>query len=367
VALFLPALHGGGAERITLNLAQGLEARWADVDLVLATDAGEYRGAVPAKVRTVDLRARRTATSVVALARYLHEVRPAALLSALNHANVVAVAAAHVAGFRRPVLVAEHNEVYPFEPLTLPRRAWLATLRAAYHRATRVIVVSEGVKRSLEKKAGVRADHVEVIYNPVITPELERAADAERPDHPFLRDRCAPVVLGVGRLTRQKNFANLLRAFALLRARRDARLIVLGEGEERARLEALADELGIRADVSLPGFVSNPYAFLRAASVFASSSDWEGLPTVLIEALAVGTPVVATDCPSGPDEILGHGAHGTLVPPRDSAALADAIDVVLSRDATAEIDPGWLQRFTVDHATRAYAKALGLRGAERPT
>lgn len=366
MALFLPALHGGGAERITLNLARGLQADHAEVDLVLASEAGAYRDAVPAGVRAVHLGAHRTATALPALVRYLRRRRPAALLSALNHANVVAVAAARLAGYRRPVLVAEHNEVYPFEPLTVGRRAWLRTIRAVYHRASAVIAVSEGVRRSLAVKAGVREQHIQVIYNPVITPELQHAA-AEEPDHPFLHGVGPPIVLGVGRLTRQKNFPNLLRAFARLRARRDARLIVLGEGAERQALESLAVELGIAGDVSLPGFVTNPYGFLRAASVFVSSSDWEGLPTVLIEALAVGTPVVATDCPSGPDEILGHGAHGTLVPMRDSDALADAIDAVLERGASFDVDPAWLQRFTVEHATRAYARALGLDPTERPS
>jgi glycosyltransferase involved in cell wall biosynthesis len=191
-----------------------------------------------------------------------------------------------------------------------------------------------------------------VIYNPVITPDLLAAA-ARPPGHPWLADGGPPVVLGVGRLTRQKDFQNLLRAFAIVRQQRPARLLILGEGEERPALEALIAELGLGSDVALPGFVPGAHSCMARAGVFVLSSAWEGLPTVLIEALAMGAPVVATDCPSGPREILRGGELGLLVPPGDSKALAEGILAALGGSAR-KASFAELQEFTQDVAASAY-------------
>lgn len=358
-ALFLPGLHGGGAERVTLNLARGLLEEGYQVDLVLARASGPYMDALPVGVRTVDLAARRTAGALGALSRYLREQQPDAMVSALNHANVIAVWAARLARYRRPVLVAEHNELHDVDFGNARGRALLLAMRWAYPRATRIVVVSEGVKTSLLRRLPLRPDGVQVIYNPVILPE-HAAAAREAPDHPFFADGGPPVILGIGRLTRQKNFPLLIRAFARLRRHRAARLVILGEGELRSELEHLVDQAGLSQDVSLPGFVKNPYAFLGAADVFALSSDWEGLPTVLIEALAAGCAVVATDCPSGPEEILQEGKLGQLVPMGDEAALAAAIEVALTNRGRAP-DARDLDRFTLRVAARTYAEAMGFR------
>jgi glycosyltransferase involved in cell wall biosynthesis len=221
-----------------------------------------------------------------------------------------------------------------------------------------VIAVSQGVKDCVVKWVGVAPEHVEVIYNPVILPEHRRAARAAV-DHPFFAADAPPVVLVVGRLTRLKNFALLMRAFARVLRARDARLVVLGEGEQRSELESLAQTLGIGEAVAMPGYVANPHAFMAKAAVLALSSDSEGLPTVLIEALASGTPVVATDCPTGPREILDGGRLGRLVPVGDEAALAEAIEATLAAP-TAAATPRDLARFTVPVATAAYLRAMGL-------
>jgi len=356
LSLFLPGLHGGGAERVTLNLARGLAEEGYEVDLVLASATGPYLDAVPQGVRVVDLGARRTAGSLVPLMRYLRDQRPDALLSALNHANVIAVWAATLARYRRPVLVAEHNELHDADFGSLHGRMLLATMRWAYPRATRIITVSDGVKASLLRRLPLRADDVRVIYNPVVLPE-HAAAAREVPEHPFFGANEPPVVLGIGRLTRQKNFPLLVRAFARVRQRCDARLVILGEGEDRRDLEQLIAAEGIGADVSLPGFVKNPHAYLGAAGVFALSSDWEGLPTVLIEALAAGCRVVSTNCPSGPEEILQGGRLGRLVPLGDAAALANAIfEALTDRGRTG--DPVDLDRFTLRAAAVTYAEAM---------
>ena len=360
VALFLPKLEGGGAERITLNLARGLRERGHAVDLVVAVGGGSYAGHVPEGVRLVEFGARRSLMAVPALVRYLGRHPPAAFLSALNHANIVALWAARWASYEGSLVVAEHNDPRTGGRSTLKDRFFHRLMRWFYPWADRVIAVSQGVKEGLEEAVGLAAASVEVIYNPVITPEV-RAALRERPDHPFFAQ--PPVVLAVGRLTRQKNFAHLLRAFALLRQDTDVRLVILGEGELRQDLERQVASLGLSEVVSMPGFVANPYAYLSVADLFVLSSDWEGLPTVLIEALAAGTPIVATDCRSGPREILKGGRHGTLVPVGDSGALADAMRLVLSKGRCA-VDDAVVEPYSLETVTLAYERALGLGGAD---
>ncbi len=184
---------------------------------------------------------------------------------------------------------------------------------------------------------------------------LQKAA--EPIGHHWFAPGQPPVVLGIGRLTKQKEFVTLLRSFAQVRTHCAARLMVLGEGEDRLSLEALINDLGLSECVALPGFVKNPYPYLRAASVFALSSAWEGLPTVLIEALALGTPIVSTNCPSGPSEILNGGQHGALIPVGDSEAMADAIYKALTSGRSERNAEAW-RKFTVPVATAAYLEAL---------
>jgi glycosyltransferase involved in cell wall biosynthesis len=200
-------------------------------------------------------------------------------------------------------------------------------------------------------------EKIKVIYNPVITPEL--FAKAEEPlDHPWFRPGEPPVVLGVGRLTQAKDFPTLIRAFALVRKERPARLMILGEGEERPKLEALVRELGLEEDVALPGFVGNPYKYIARAGVFVLSSAWEGLPTTLVEALALGTPVVSTNCKSGPEEILEEGRWGRLVPVGNIEELAKAIGESLSMPRL--LNGGALDRFRVDIVVDRYLEVMSI-------
>jgi glycosyltransferase involved in cell wall biosynthesis len=196
--------------------------------------------------------------------------------------------------------------------------------RRLFPRADGIAAVSSGVADDFSRRVGIRRDRIQVIYNPVVTPELHDRA-REVPRHSWFSEPAVPIIIAVGRLNRQKDFETLIRAFHRVLRKRQARLVILGEGEERASLEALVSELGLEDSVSLPGFFDNPFACMARASVFVLSSAWEGLPTVLIEALALGVPVVATNCESGPDEILEGGRLGQLVPVGDSAALAEAV------------------------------------------
>jgi glycosyltransferase involved in cell wall biosynthesis len=221
-----------------------------------------------------------------------------------------------------------------------------------------IIANSQGAAESLQKHNRLSREKIRVIYNPVVSPELLQLA--EQPlAHPWFSDTIYPVVLGIGRLTRQKDFPTLLRAFATARRDHPMRLVIVGDGEERARLCALAQQLGVNQEVLLVGFDPNPYRYMRRASVFVLSSQWEGLPNALIEAMACGAPVVSTDCPSGPREILEDGKWGRLVPVGDSVALAHAILETLARPLL--VNP--MERamdFTVEKITEEYLHVLGI-------
>jgi glycosyltransferase involved in cell wall biosynthesis len=180
------------------------------------------------------------------------------------------------------------------------------------------------VAEDLRNFSGLPREAINVIHNPIVTPELSRLA-GEAVAHPWFAKKDTPVILGAGRLSQQKDFVNLIRAFSILRQTRHARLVIIGQGPERPELERLVDQLQLREQVDMPGFAANPYALMRRADLFVLSSAWEGLPTVLVEAMACGAPVVATDCPSGPQEILEGGRHGRLVPVGDSEALGRAM------------------------------------------
>jgi glycosyltransferase involved in cell wall biosynthesis len=325
VALFMPTLGGGGAERVLLTLAQVFIRRGMAVDLVLSRAAGAYASDIPEGVRVIDLGCRRVLTSLPRLVRYLRSERPAVLLTTMSHANVVGLWARRLAGVPTRVVVREANTLSVSTDQGKGRNRFMPLLvRRYYPWADGIIAVSNGVAEDLLELTGLPRSKVRVLPNPVVTPELAVRA-AEPLDDPWFGDGAPPVILGVGRLDPQKDFPTLMRAFAAVRSKREARLLILGEGKERSHLESLARELGIAADVRLPGFVSNPFSYMARAAVFVLSSAWEGMPGVLIQAMACGAPIVATDCESGPREALAGGKFGRLVPVGDQGALAAAI------------------------------------------
>lgn len=356
VALFLPSLGYGGVERVMLHLAGGFSEMGFAIDVVAADASGEFRGKVPSAVRVVDLGATRVASSLPALVRYLRATKPTVLIAAMTHCGAAALLARSMAGTATRVIVTEHaplaNVIDASRRLRVHAMRWV--VRWLYPRADAVVAVSRGVARDIEALMRCPAGTVHVIYNPVVTPELLERGRATVEEEWF-RAGAPPVVLAVGRLEPEKDFETLLRAFAQLRERRPARILILGEGSHRAALEQLARELGIQADVRLPGFCPNPYPYMRAASVLALSSRWEGLGIVLVEALALGTPVVSTDCPSGPREILRGGEYGALVPVGDSRAMAQALEQALHQPRCVAAQD-WVDMFTPQVACSEYAK-----------
>lgn len=358
IAFFLPSVRGGGAQRVIVNLVQGLTDRALPVDLVLSTATGVFSDQLPPAVRVVDLRARRLLRSIGPLAQYLRREKPRVLVSSLSHANLVAIWAAKLARCETPVVVTVHNTMSQSTPQqgALGGLVWPLLLRVFYPWAHSVVAVSRGAADDLAISSGLPRDRVEVIYNPVITPTIMALAQ-QQPNDPWFAPGEPPVILGVGRLTRQKDFPTLLRAFAEVRRHRAARLVILGEGEDRSELEVLVRELGIAEDVAFPGFRENAMAYMAGSALFVLSSAWEGLPTVLIEALAAGTRVISTDCPSGPREILQDGRLGMLVPMGDPAALAGAMLDALERPRE-PVPLDALQPFTRDAAVDHYLRLI---------
>ncbi len=357
LALFLPSLIGGGAERVMVSLANTFAARGHSIDLVLASATGPYIDDVVPAVRIVDLKSSRVLTSIPKLARYIRETQPSSILSGIYHANLAAILARQISGRRERLIISEHNSL---EPLSKSRTGAIALylMRRLYPRADGISAVSSGVAEDLQSYLGLPKESVRVVYNPVVTSQL--SARAKEPlHHEWTQPGAPPIILGVGRLSRQKNFEMLVRSFAAIADTMDARLVILGEGELRPALEDQIRTLGLEDRVLMPGFVANPYQWMAHARVFALSSRWEGLPGVLIEAMACGASVVATDCRNGPREILEDGKYGRLVPVDDDDAMAKALALSLKAPTPPETHARALT-FNPDASADAYAELLSI-------
>ena len=358
IAFFLPNLHGGGAERVSINLLKGMVERENLVlDLVLGIAEGSFIEQVPEGVNIINLKSPRVATAILPLVRYLKTVQPDALLSHLGHANVIALVANKLAGSKTRLAVVEHNTLSVADAISIRAKITPWFMKQFYPSADAIIGVSQGVSRDLESQLGFNSGSVSTIYNPVIDRELLAKANTNV-DHPWLQPGQPPVFIAVGRLTAQKDFTNLIQAFALVRQQKTARLIILGEGELRTELEELACSLGVKEDIDLPGFADNPYGYMSQSTAFVLSSRYEGLPTALIEAMACGCCVVSTDCPSGPHEILEGGKYGALVPIKDSKSLSEAMLNVLEQPVSQDILQQRAKIFATDHIVPQYLEVL---------
>jgi glycosyltransferase involved in cell wall biosynthesis len=323
ITLFLQNLRGGGAERVMVTLANELTAQGERPELLLFSDDGVYFDELDPNIEFRSLRIRGRILRPLGVFRYGRHIRrrrPAMVIVSGHSAFLVAFLVRLFQPHR--VLVVVHN--------TVSRERRLSSLipKYIYRYADCIAAVSQGVAEDVCRFARLPVERVRVIYNAVDLERVDRAMK-DPPRHPWLTDGGVPVIVAVGRLLPQKRFDVLLRAFARVRAKRRARLIILGDGQQRARLRDQAAKLGIARDVHFAGFVKNPYSYLRHAAMFALSSDYEGFAVVVIEALACGCPVVSTNCPSGPREILEDGRWGRLVPTGDHAALADAMIATL--------------------------------------
>ncbi|MBK5932094.1 glycosyl transferase [Halochromatium salexigens] len=349
-----------------VHLIQGFCDQGYAVDLLLVRARSAVLDQLPAEVRRVPLAPGHTLLATVALARWLRRERPPVLLAVKDRAGRAAVMARALARTetRLVLRLGTHLSAALSGRSRLQRWLRLLPIRLLYPGIERIIAVSGGVAEDSARITRRSRSQIRVIRNPVITPALADLAAAPCP-HPWLDERASiPTLIGAGRLQRQKDFPTLLRAFRLVRRQRDCRLIILGEGRGRSALESLAQSLDLRlgadGDLELPGFQSNPYCWLARADLFVLSSAWEGSPNVLTEALALGIPAVATDCPSGPRELLADGRFGALVPVGDSEALAAAILQTLAAPLSANRLQQAVADYTQAASASAYLHAMGL-------
>lgn len=364
IALLLPTFTPGGIERCMVNLAEGFADRGVDVELLVVDRRGSFEAKVPDGVPIVDLGADRVRRSVVPLITYLRERTPDVLLSGHAHANLVAVWSGKLSRTDTTVAVGVHNTlsrdadpVHDVMSVVVDR-----LLPITYRHADHVIAVSEGVAGDVVRTVGIPREDVSVIHNPVIGSEFRSAVD-EPVSHRWLTDESIEVVLGAGRLAPQKDFGTLVRAFeGVAASNANARLLLVGSGEERETIRRLIDRLGLQETVEIVDYVENLYAVMRAADVFVLSSRWEGFGIVLVEAMAAGTPVVSTDCPHGPSEILANGRFGRLVAVGDVEALSSAIEETLRSDADSAAVTSRAMEFDVRSVAEEYARLLEIAG-----
>jgi glycosyltransferase involved in cell wall biosynthesis len=362
LSIFMPSLLGGGAERKASLLANGFARRGHAVDLLLARAEGPYLADISPDVRIIDFNKSGVAACLPQLSRYLRRSRPYALLSMLSHANVVALLANRLAGSPSHVVVCECSSVVECQrTYRRPRDRLVRTMmRLTYPWASKITTVSDAIVDELHAGIGIRREQMLSIPNPVVPSDL--IAQSREPFECDLFGQGRPVLVAAGRLAPEKDFVTLIRALKLLRERRDAALVILGEGPERPKLESLAAELELCDHIRMPGFVGNPFPFMRAASVFVLSSRFEGMPGALVQAMACGTPVVSTDCRTGPREILDGGKWGTLVPVGDPAALAGGIAEVLDREEHPDVRER-TDRYTEASSVDRYLQVLLAAGS----
>ncbi|MDZ4079373.1 glycosyltransferase [Hydrocarboniphaga sp.] len=363
LAVLLSFSGDGGVERMVTHLCTEF-ANHVQVDLLAIKAQGHHVSRIPPSVNLIRLESRHSWTSVGEIARYLRQAKPDAMLVAKDRAGRAAIRARARVGAQMPLWIRLGTNLSAALERKSAFNRWLRTapMRRLYALASGVIAVSEGVRQDTLAITGLAPERVRVIRNPVITPELEALA-REPVDHPWLpprEQRGEPVIMGMGRLTRQKDFPTLIRAFAAMQAQRPARLILLGEGRDRDALAALAQELGVADRLHFAGFQKNPYAWLSKADLFVLSSAWEGSPNALTEALALGVPSVSTRCPSGPDELLAEGRYGPLVNVGDHAALAVAVSQVLAEPLAPEMLRQAVDEYRVERSAAAYLRTLGL-------
>jgi glycosyltransferase involved in cell wall biosynthesis len=361
VLFFRPALADGGADRVTLTLLERLDRARVAPAIALCKANGALVGDVPGDVEVVDLGAPRLALAAPLLARAVARIKPDVLFSTASAANVVAVAA-HVLARSRARLVLSERSALRRESRSRAREAIeLRAKRVAYRRADVVTAVSEGVAQDLEHELGLPRAKIQVVYNPMVADDVERLAAAPV-EHPWFASDATNVLVACGRLVEVKDYPTMLDAFARVRAARPAKLAVLGEGPLRGALEAAVRARGLGGDVAFLGFDKNPYKYMARARLLLQSSRAEGLPGTLIQSMACGTPVVATDCDHGPREVVHTGVDGVLVPVGDPAALATAALRLLTddpaRSAMAAAARKAAARFSVAASLARYQAAI---------
>ena len=361
IAIFAATSGHSGVDRLMQHLIPALAGHAYRIDVLHVRKHGPQIDSPPEGVSVIDTGSSHVYSSLPAVVRYLKTSRPVVMLSDKDRVNRTALLARWLAGVSTRLVFSSGTTI----SIDLSHRGWFErwlqrfSMGRLYRYADNVIVTSKGVADDMAAYTGLERSRIEVVPCPVVPDDLFQA-ELQKPDHPWFANQQIPVVLAVGELSRRKDFATLIRAFAHVRQQRPCRLLILGKGDQKETLRGMARDRGIQEDVDLHGFAPEPYRFMAHADLLAFTSLWEGLGFVIIEALAVGTPVVATDCPSGPREILQDGKYGLLVPVGDDSALADAILATLdNRPRRPELQEA-ARPYGIANSTAAYLKAMGL-------
>lgn len=355
----IPTYRGGGAERVMLGIAARLHEMGHPVLVAGLLESGQIEA--DASVPSVGLGCRRVADAVLPLARLIRENQAKVVVSTLKHvsAMVAIVQALHRGRFRHIVRVANTYSAELSAIGTVGKLAWRSGLKACHRFAEWSICVSEGVRSDLVTNFGVDPRTCMVIPNPVDVVQINAlAGKAGLP--PQFGDANRKLLLSVGRLSAQKDFDCLLSAFELVLREIEPTclLAIIGDGPERKRLEARIASHHLAGRVHLLGWIDNPYPIYDAADAFVLSSRFEGMPNVILEALAFGLPVVSTDCSSGPREILTDERLGRLVPVGDPPAMAQAIGLALGEQKSSFRREYVSRHFAPDAAARMYENAI---------
>jgi glycosyltransferase involved in cell wall biosynthesis len=361
VAVFASTSGHSGVDRALGHLVPAMARRGHQVDVLQVRGHGPFFNDPPPGVRIVDLGVRNTYAALPALVRYLRRYKPQVLLTDKDKVNRLALLAKWIARVQTRNVVRLGTTV----SVNLASRGWLQrqvqrlSIGRCYTLADALIVPSIGVAEDIAGYTGLSRHKIHVVPTPAIPKERFQETPTV-PNHPWFERNGPPIILGVGELSKRKDFATLMRAFAIVRQQRPCRLLILGEGNERMRLSKLASDLSISNDVELRGHVTNPHNYMAHASVLGFTSRWEGMPLVLIEALASGLPIVATDCPSGPAELLQNGLYGDLVDIGDTEALAvNLLKILDNPPCQKDLQQGALP-YEIEQATNQYLRTLKL-------
>jgi len=359
IAIFIPSFGSGGADRMTINLCRGFSHLNYNVDLIVTSNDFFLKKSISSNIRI--LRLSKTKRKLVhELAEYLQKNRPKILLStkggheeaikAKNFYNTdVKIVLRHITTF------SIRDSYRPFFKRVLSK----IKIKKIFSKADLIIAVSKGAAKDIINIAKIPKEKVKVVPNPTITPEICHLSE-EDIDHHWFKKKDKYIILGAGGFRKSKDFPTLIKAFNQLIQNIPARLVILGDGRQRKKIESTINKLGLKDKVWLPGFVENPYKFMAKSDLFVLSSLWEGCPNVLIEAMSLGTPVVSTDCPSGPREILDNGKYGILVPPNSPKELAEAMLLTLRNPPDPEVVKNAVKRFDFIESCISYIRAFNI-------